>query len=754
MRRNFLSSFAVLSLFALTTALGGCGSSKKEGQNDILTTQSLASAARLGDENCLQCHNAGQDLTMVGSGDGRTIGEAWRTSLHHINVNGVLTVHCEDCHGGGQFHWGLGPLANPVPRASVCLTCHGNTPPAGVPAGFRNYTGYQGTAHANADHLPDRFFFQGGIGNDQATNQGVPEVVSGTGTPVTKSQHIEQCSVCHNNNQRFIYVSGNLQKPVFDNLSSPQVSCASCHDAHGIGKIASIATRPAGWKYPILRKVQVDANGANDPVFGNWTTPYIVQFNGAVQPDGTVDLTKVAGKNNELNTEVLCGACHTQGKYKYSREATHNENVYSQWKNSGHGERDAAPWAEFSANPQAYVNPNTGVNYTVDDLGHRTSYPFDMALNATGATATTTRNAGNNNFACFKCHNGIASLNWQDNVQGTPAASVVFGDEPAVCVTCHDPHRNVPNQSKNTRRPVVMTNYSTSAVKIVGNVFLDTKPLPSQSQTGNATICIFCHQGRESGFTLYKTKLAPGKSAAGAFFNPHYLGTAAMLWSANAYEYAGKSYGANSAHQGANCTTCHMANSTADTQNGGHTWNPNVATCNAASCHGGFGPIAAETGTANPDLDTYRAGFDTNDYDGDGILEPISVEIQHLQDNLIALFAANGIFYNDLKYPYFFADAASTTNFTAWNTVVGGLNAYKAAFNLQFIIKGLPSAATSQTLVPNASAAVHDHIYIIQLLHDSYDDYNAVAPVQLAPLALGGVRPVGTRPATVYGTGQ
>ena len=183
----------------------------------------------------------------------------------------------------------------------------------------------------------------------------------------------------------------------------------------------------------------------------------------------------------------------------------------------------------------------------------------------------------NNNFACFKCHNGLTSIAWQENVQGTPAAPVVFGDAPATCITCHDPHANgtftnSSSTSSNVRVPVVMTNYSTANFKIFGNVFLDTKPVPSASQADNGIICIFCHQGRESGFTLYRSKLAPGKSPAGSFLNPHYLGTAAMLWGANGYEFDGKSYSANAAHQSANCTGCHMSNPTSDNLSGGHTW--------------------------------------------------------------------------------------------------------------------------------------------------------------------------------------
>jgi hypothetical protein len=198
-----------------------------------------------------------------------------------------------------------------------------------------------------------------------------------------------------------------------------------------------------------------------------------------------------------------------------------------------------------------------------------------------------------------------------------------------------------------------------------------------------------------------------------------------------------------------------MTNATDDNQNGGHTWKPNVDTCNASSCHGSFGAVAPKAGTADPNVDTYRAGFDTNNYSGDpgGATQAIAAAIQSLENKLVTLLAANGVFYDDLNYPYAFktSDPATHTaagnpgginNFTAWTPPL-----YKATFNLQFVVKGLPSAATSQLLVPNASAAVHNYKYTIQLLLDSYEAVNG------APLA-GAFRPAGTRPATVYGPGQ
>jgi len=752
MRRRLWKRLVVVVISILVLGLiYGCGSSSRGSSGD----NPAEVPAVVGSESCINtCHAKTRDIT------GTLIAAAWQHTTHTTD-GGVI---CEDCHGPAGEHWGVGPILFPNPQAARCNACHG-------------FTGFDATAHANPDQSPDKFFFQSDAGNGQATNRArgsttdLPEFFPDGVTPVTKAQHIQECSVCHNPNQRFVYNSG-LVAPNPNNMPNPDVACAGCHDAHQPEQKVTIAQRSAPVPYPIFRTFIVNPGGEQNFVVSAETgnesptatsaqlAASLFQPNGAVQPDGSVDMTKVVGTNNELNIERLCASCHTVGKYLFSQTATHQTDVYTQWTNSGHGTRNDPAFAEFSANPPAYTNPDTGITYPAG--GHQSLWPFDLGLgglsfNGPGkvaATASTSMNAGfggtNDNYPCYRCHNGIGSIAFQLNIQGTPSAPVVFGDEPVVCITCHDPHQNYPGLTMNLRKPVMITNYSTSSITFSGNVFLDNTPVPLD-KTGNGTICVFCHQGRESGLTLYATKLAPGKTITGSFFNPHYLGTAAMLWGVNAYEYTGKSYSANAAHQSANCPTCHMDNPTADNLNGGHTWWPNVATCNV--CHGAanLGPIAADPasdhGPASPDVAIYRANFDTNNYTGDvnGASLSIADSIRVLQQKVIALFLANGIEYDDLNYPYFFKAGQPHTNanaFTAWTPSL-----YRAAFNLSFTVKGLPSAATSQANVPNNSAAVHDYKYIIQLLLDGIEDLSG------APLA-DAFRPAGTRPATVYGPGQ
>jgi hypothetical protein len=465
-----------------------------------------------------------------------------------------------------------------------------------------------------------------------------------------------------------------------------------------------------------------------------------------------------------VNTENLCGSCHTQGKFKFSAfgkksdgtfvdvSNTHNNDILTQYLTSGHGDKLAPPFFEFTAFGD-----------------HKMVYPFDQSITGSGGvgtlrnrssvsfTLTQTPNAANaylsvagnttlplatsTSFACNQCHNGIGSIDFQNDVEGTSDARVLWGDATVTCWTCHNPH--VSKIDANVRIPVklsINTTYFGDPVKNPrGSIdkFLDGTDIPSG--VGNGKICLFCHQGRESGLTVFlnikkNTTVDPYTNpdarltGINSFQNPHYLESGAILWAKNAWEYifggTPQTYTSGiPEHQQQNCIGCHMSEASPNGLEGGHTWRPKIETCQ--QCHGSV--------TSFTDIQA------SADWDGNGKTESAFLEIGGVLDPVVGTgnfglmgqlrqaLAAKGIFYNpNGPGTYFFTSEAFTTSFTNWTT-----NTLTAAFDLSFLYKA------------GVCRSLHNAFYSAQILQDSLKALG-VTPT--------GVRPAGDRNATDYRT--
>lgn len=134
------SSLLLLSAISLAAMLNGCGSSSKE------SAGSPADVAKVDEKTCAQCHGS-----SFNSQSGMPIYSEYVQSKHFINSIGEV-VGCQDCHGGGAQHNGVGPIPFPNPDAAgKCFGCHkseflglfnaNKTPTAIQKAHFYNITG-------------------------------------------------------------------------------------------------------------------------------------------------------------------------------------------------------------------------------------------------------------------------------------------------------------------------------------------------------------------------------------------------------------------------------------------------------------------------------------------------------------------------------------------------------------------------------------------------------------------------------------
>jgi hypothetical protein len=272
---------------------------------------------------------------------------------------------------------------------------------------------------------------------------------------------------------------------------------------------------------------------------------------------------------------------------------------------------------------------------------------------------------------CSRCHSATGlPLYIQEGVEIAQPLSNGFQ-----CRTCHNDLETY-------------TRYEVSSVEFPSGAVID-------SGDQNTNLCMNCHQGRSSTFSV---RSAVGEAGDDdiledqGFINIHYFAAGATRFGTEvqgAYEFEGKEYIGLFEHvQGfQNCTDCHDA----------HKLQIKFEACSA--CHN-----VVETYENLHDI-----RISTDDFDGDGdASEGIAGEIETLVEDLYSAMQAyatdvvgTGIVYDAHSYPYFFDDAGERfTTFTP--------SLLKAAYNYQYAEK-------------DPGGFAHNGKYIIQLLIDSIE---------------------------------
>ena len=269
---------------------------------------------------------------------------------------------------------------------------------------------------------------------------------------------------------------------------------------------------------------------------------------------------------------------------------------------------------------------------------------------------------------------------------------------------------------------------------VVDEVEFPSGAVLSFGEGEDANLCLQCHQGRESKYSVDALLLGLdeetvaglsnaelldlvssstptlGDDAVGdnlRFLNIHYFAAGATRFGTEAkgaYEYDGKEYEGFFDHISDYnaCTDCHS------------THGLEVKASECGECHDGV--------ESEEDLATIRESND--DFDGDGNTdEGLLLEVETMRELLYtemqayaaATAGTDAVIYNSARYPYYFIDANGNgeiddgegDRYGTWTPRL-----LKAAYNYQYSLK-------------DPGAFAHNGQYILQILYDTLEDLGA-----------------------------
>ncbi len=230
--------------------------------------------------------------------------------------------------------------------------------------------------------------------------------------------------------------------------------------------------------------------------------------------------------------------------------------------------------------------------------------------------AITTRDPAGN-AGCVGCHTAPGFIGRMD---GDTTINTTYNA--ITCQACHEPHgQTIPDGNPHLVRAMAPV------------TFMDGTTV---TNAGMGTLCMNCHHARQNAATYAAT------AAASPYFGPHHGPQGDMIEGVNGFTY-GQTI-PSSAHRTAVsdvCVTCHMqtVNTTdpAFTHAGGHTFEISWA---GNSTNAGVDLVAACQNCHGPQLTSFD--FPLQDYDGDGVIDGVQTEVQHLMDKLSTLLPPVG----------------------------------------------------------------------------------------------------------------
>lgn len=493
MKKGTARILIILFCVALPAVLlGACGSSNKEG----VVFLAPQTAAKVNETLCITCHSASLE-TLTGD----PIVANYMASFHNLN-----SVGCQDCHGGGSQHNGVGPIPVPSPDSPQCQACHDSDKLVTDFAGSKHHDvrieNEEGEpcqrchTHQGAV-LAAKFGFTGDK-NVMAALVNAPGLIDNP-EPI-------KCVTCHvTHKPQTLRVDAGWQPSDTVGAANPSTSdqfrlCTQCHTfINPDGTLVSTATANNPFEHDSSWYRVIATTHYDDPLTAE-IEGYKVRFtlpDGSPNPDPCFDCH---GHEAKTNTGNLTRNAAKQYILNTAVEPT----IYTDWAKSGHAAGILK--AKYAAQ-DAYPKKGDG---SYDKTAGMTD-----AVMAAGAEAGPF--GGHASGSCARCHTTEGFSYFNDNLANTPVA---VNAGVLRCYGCHsNPGYGILRTLKGAK---ANTNYTTDLGWTPAGYTLNYGKL-AYPDVAASNLCIECHDSREKD---------PGAivDASTTYQRTHYLQAAATMY--------------------------------------------------------------------------------------------------------------------------------------------------------------------------------------------------------------------------------
>nr|WP_320049165.1 cytochrome c3 family protein [uncultured Desulfuromonas sp.] len=413
-------------------------------------------------DGCLDCHDP------VGDGPGL----AGLIDPANVPESGLAAVGCENCHGAGGEHYGVGPIPMAEPGIEQCAACHDQLP------------------DSHLTHHPEALF----IGSNYVESRHF--------TASVRNEAL--CAKCHTDLGGRLYkdvtTKTQLEASVLPVASDEPVQCRTCHNPHNAGgllmeEMEDHGTVVGSAEYATCLTCHM--SDRDDPSNEEWmyhADRYYRLITDTHYDDPTT--TEIEGYVVNKLSERSCRDCHDVHTVMEISASSGTTTINDQWAASPHAghlseAKAAAGQTQVNRTVEQTVAIKTAGSESEALAGHYNfSYPEGDAT-------------GNYGRVCERCHTSTGAKNYLTNpaAYDRTANDLSYLEagqrEMIYCWACHS------DNSGNLRNPGYVTLLDVN--DSVGNFFAGVDPvekivtylgetveIPDQ---GASNVCLACHGG-------------------------------------------------------------------------------------------------------------------------------------------------------------------------------------------------------------------------------------------------------------------